>query len=292
MTSYNKNFTKHQLRDLLEKLDFFADYYKFDTYRKIAYMKAVANINSLEVVSLNKIKSVVGERIFEKIKEWYITGKIEQMEQMMKIKEIPVILGYNMKMIYSKYNLYGLSIDKIVEFLNTKNPNNLQKIGLKYVKDLNIKIPRREVELIGNKVSAVLNIKIELMGSYRRGNLMSGDVDILIVGKANIIAPIEDQPWFITWISKGSQKSSFLCKVLKYVRKVDIFFCNPNNYITFVLYLTGSREHNMMLRAVAKKYGMKLNAEGLWKGENKISLKNERDVYKRIGIEYVEPEKR
>jgi DNA polymerase/3'-5' exonuclease PolX len=46
------------------------------------------------------------------------------------------------------------------------------------------------------------------------------------------------------------------------------------------------------MRSRAKIMGMKLNEKGLWKGKLKIELKKEEDIYKILGIKYVDPEHR
>ena len=57
-------------------------------------------------------------------------------------------------------------------------------------------------------------------------------------------------------------------------------------------YFTGSKDHNILIRKIAKKKGLKLNEYGVFKGKKKIAGKNEKEVYQAIGLSYIEPELR
>lgn len=66
---------------------------------------------------------------------------------------------------------------------------DIQKIGLKYYEDIKDRIPREEVTLIHEKIRTVAYslipkgaeiLKVDACGSYRRGKMTCGDIDILI----------------------------------------------------------------------------------------------------------------
>jgi len=67
----------------------------------------------------------------------------------------------------------------------------------------------------------------------------------------------------------------------------------PLNWITYLLYLTGSKDNNVEMRAKAKSLGLLLNQNGLFmKNKKRISVKSEEDVYKKLGMVYRHPHNR
>jgi len=57
-------------------------------------------------------------------------------------------------------------------------------------------------------------------------------------------------------------------------------------------YFTGSKDHNILTRRIARGKGLKLNEYGVFKGDKKIAGQNEKEVYQAIGLSYIEPELR
>jgi len=54
-------------------------------------------------------------------------------------------------------------------------------------------------------------------------------------------------------------------------------------------YFTGSKQHNVRLREIAVKAKLKLNEYGLYRGEKMIAGATEEEIYKKLGLDYVEP---
>ena len=54
-------------------------------------------------------------------------------------------------------------------------------------------------------------------------------------------------------------------------------------------YFTGSKEHNIKLRDIAKKMGMKVNEYGLFKGERKVAGATEEEIYEKLGLDCMPP---
>ena len=57
-------------------------------------------------------------------------------------------------------------------------------------------------------------------------------------------------------------------------------------------HLTGSKEHNAALRGLAKDRGLKLNEYGLFRGEERLLLESEEEIYQALGLAYIPPELR
>ncbi|MDH5427948.1 MAG: PHP domain-containing protein, partial [Nitrospirota bacterium] len=57
-------------------------------------------------------------------------------------------------------------------------------------------------------------------------------------------------------------------------------------------YFTGSKAHNIAVRSLAVKKGLKINEYGVFRGETRIAGRTEKDVYAQVGLRYIEPELR
>ena len=78
--------------------------------------------------------------------------------------------------------------------------------------------------------------------------------------------------------------------------RIDIRYVSYKSYYPALLYFTGSGEYNKKMRGVAESLGYLLNEYGLYKldGNKKklINVKSEKDIFDKLGMEYLEPEKR
>jgi DNA polymerase (family 10) len=64
------------------------------------------------------------------------------------------------------------------------------------------------------------------------------------------------------------------------------------SYGAALQYFTGSKDHNVHLRGIAKTKGIKINEYGVFKGEKKIGGREEKDVYHALEMDWIEPELR
>ena len=74
--------------------------------------------------------------------------------------------------------------------------------------------------------------------------------------------------------------------------QIDLRVVDEDSYGAALQYFTGSKGHNIHLRGIAKTKGIKINEYGVFKGEKKIGGKEEEDVYRALGMDWIEPELR
>lgn len=133
--------------------------------------------------------------------------------------------------------------------------------------------------------------KMDVAGSYRRARETIGDLDIV----AAAAVPREVIDHFINWnvitetIVAGEQRATVR---LKAGLNVDLRVVNPTSYGAALLYFTGSKDHSIHLRTIAKRQGLKLNEYGLWRGEQRIAGTTEAEIYQKLGLQYIPPELR
>ncbi len=133
--------------------------------------------------------------------------------------------------------------------------------------------------------------QISIAGSLRRRKEIVHDVDILVstknhpsVHKAFLKYPDVEQV-----SAKGDTKSSV---ILKSGLQVDLRTVSVTEYPYALQHFTGSKEHNVALRTIAKRMGCKMSEYGLFKGKRLIACKNEEEIYRKLGLSYMEPELR
>jgi DNA polymerase (family 10) len=74
--------------------------------------------------------------------------------------------------------------------------------------------------------------------------------------------------------------------------KATLVCVPPAQWGTALLYATGSDAHLRQLEARAEEMGIRLSAEGVWRGEKKVATRDEAAVYKALGLAFIEPELR
>jgi len=169
-----------------------------------------------------------------------------------------------------------------------------QKIGVQFYDDINARIPRVEIEDFERYLRRYLRrdeIDFVIAGSYRRGKLESGDIDILVRFKEGALETLLACPLFTHTIAKGPKKWRGLGLVYKRQRRIDVEIVQLEEYPFALLYFTGSARHNVMMRETARQLGYRLNEKGLFDrlGERVAGLQTEADVYKFLGMAYLEP---
>ncbi|PYV10832.1 MAG: DNA polymerase/3'-5' exonuclease PolX [Acidobacteria bacterium] len=128
-------------------------------------------------------------------------------------------------------------------------------------------------------------------GSLRRGRETVGDLDLLVTGRDHqgIAHHFASFPGVAQILAKGEDKVSVK---LKNDMQVDIRLLERHSYGAALQYFTGSKEHNVALRDRAKRRGWKLSEYGLFEGNKVIASRDEKDIYEKLGLEWIPPELR
>jgi len=134
-------------------------------------------------------------------------------------------------------------------------------------------------------------IEIEVAGSIRRRKETVHDIDIVSSCSAgnDIMERFTALPERAEILMKGPTRSSI---VLKNGMQVDLRVVPREAYGAALHHFTGSRAHNIALRKLALKRGLKINEYGIFKEDKRISGTQEGDIYRSLKMAYVEPEMR
>jgi DNA polymerase (family 10) len=141
--------------------------------------------------------------------------------------------------------------------------------------------------------------KVTPAGSLRRGRETVGDLDLLVTGKACETEPSRQQvmehillfPGLTDVIARGDNKISFH---LRNHMQVDVRLLAAESFGAALVYFTGSKSHNILLRQRALKMGFTLNEYGLVRldDEKRVASKTEEDIYATLKVDYIPPELR
>lgn len=130
-------------------------------------------------------------------------------------------------------------------------------------------------------------------GSLRREKDISGDLDIiLLLSKSEFLKKIESSSNQFKIYAIGDSKCSLIYTGYYFNVKIDFFFSNKKELPAMLLYLTGNRIFNIRIRKEAKNKGYLLNQYGLFKNGERVKVKDEKDIFTKLGIKYKIPKER
>ncbi len=261
--------------------------------------------------ALEKIPGI-GLSIAEKIEELIKTKHIKYFEDLKK--KTPVDLNNLLKI----EGLGSKSIKKLYKELGIKNVQELEKAArggkisrlegfgekseenilksIEFIKKsgdrfiLGFVMP--DILRIGERLKKLKEVElVNIAGSVRRKKETIGDCDILAISDKPglVMDAFVNMPEVERVYMHGETKSMIK---LKNGMDVDLRVVPQKSYGAAMQYFTGSKDHNVELRQIAVKKGYKLNEYGLFKGEKYIVGKTEKEIYNKLGLDYIEPEMR
>ena len=298
-------------------------------FRAIAFDRAAQTIESLnedisnyiENDSLTDIKGI-GNSIAEDIKSYAQTGTIEVLESLRdRIPEDIIkwlnISGLGPKNIAKIHDQLGISEleelkeackDGRVASLDGLGEKSAQKIlkSIEWMEQFDERCRLDEATEIAEPMYDFLKDQqgveaIEIAGSLRRAKETIGDVDILIGADEQHITELfntfVDHELVVEVLGRGETKSSIRTKN---GRQVDLRIVTPEQFPAALMYFTGSKEHNVVLRQRARERGLSLNEYGLFQLDDEgntdfdkpIEYSSEADIYEQLDLHFVPPELR
>ena len=305
-----------------------ADCYRYlgndNRFRAIAYDKVGKVLTNMkediatyakDVKTLDEIGGI-GESIAGKIMEYLHTGKIRTFEQLKKqvpydLLELMDITGFGpatLKLLHEK--LHIRSREDLIHALEKDKLHGLRGFGEKKIENIKralklFKVSNRmllkDAEKTGNEILTEINKipgvqKATLAGSLRRKKETVGDIDIVILAapkdRKKIVNRITELPQVEKVLAKGVTKASVVLKNRNI--QVDFRLVHDYEYGAALLYFTGSKEHNIRLRTIAKQRGYKINEYGIFDISNhkRLAGETEEEMYRFLKLKYIPPEQR
>ena len=270
----------------------------------------------------------LGERSCLIIEEYVKTGRSTDYEEalasvpagLLPLLEIP---GMGPKTIALLWKQRGItSLEELVKAIDSGALDGLKGIGEKKIAAMKEGIAMRSqasqrmgigdalpiAQALVDRLRAMKQVKhAEIAGSLRRGRETVGDVDLICSLKdpsagAEVSAAFVKFPEVQKINGQGNTKASVITVG---GLQVDLRILPEENFGAALVYFTGSKDHNVQLRGHAQDLGLTLNEWGLYKIKEydkaakktaeappikPVASRTEADVYKALGMDYVEPE--
>ena len=285
-----------------------------ESFKASAYFKAVKGIKELDVITESTLKSVkgIGKSLTTIIMSIVHTGTCDLYEKIKDVKDAKAVFldisGVGPK---KAKELVQQGITSIQSLRESPQLNDLlndkQLIGLKYYEDILERIPQCEIDHHNHYLQEVLKkidptAEMTIAGSYRRKSPDSGDIDVLLKGKPSLykqfINQLQKEGYLYETLAQGTKKYNGMSKLSGYLtfRRIDIMITKPEEYPFAILYFTGSKEFNTLMRQHALDRGLSMNEYSLKDIHTKqivdYVFTSEKDIFDYLEYPYVDPWKR
>ena len=288
-----------------------------DPFKPRAYEKAARAVGGfaadLDGADLKDVLSIpgVGKSIGEKIHAYLHTGSIPELEALRArippgVREMMSVPGLGPKKAMTLYEELGIaSVDDLAAAAEDDGIAGLKGFGRKTQE--NIARGIRQLSATGGRVQLGLALdvaetlvgELTLMkqvrrcayaGSLRRMCETIGDVDILVAGTdpAPVMEWFTSPPRAARVLAHGDTKSSI---ITERELQVDLRVIPSEAWGAAMIYFTGSKAHNVHIREMAVRKGLKLNEYGLYRADDGtlLAAETEEDVYAQLGLAYIPP---
>ena len=288
-----------------------------DAYKPRAYEKAARAVGGypvdLEGKDLTEIVKIpsVGKSIGEKIQEILSTGTLSELETLREqippgVRELTRIPGLGPKKAMVLYQELGVgSVEELEAAIEDDRVAALPRFGAKTQDNIARGIGQLRAAGGRVKVDTALDVadvfiaaltpmkqarRVAYAGSLRRMRETIGDVDLLVAGTEAepVMETFIAQPSVTRVLAKGDTKSSV---VTDRGLQIDLRVVPPEAWGAAMIYFTGSKPHNIRIREIAVRKGLKLSEYGLFdaKSGELLAAETEEAVYERLGMTMIEP---
>ena len=313
-----KNFEVARLFDLMaDVLEVRGD----NPFRIRAYRRAARNLESLgeDVETLARTGGLdeipgIGRDLAGKIVEYLDTGRVKDIEAarrgvppgVLALMHVPGIGPRTAKRLYEHEGVTTLErLEKLAlagklrgrEGIQAKTEANILR-GIALVRAGQERMALGRALPLGRELVRALEgvpgvKQVSLAGSARRMRETVGDLDLLVTSDRPelVMKAFAALPEVAELLEQGSTKAS--------VRhrdglQVDLRVTEPETFGAALVYFTGSKQHNIRLRDMAAKRGLRISEYGVFKRSSgqRVAGNSEEEVYAAVGLPWIPPELR
>jgi len=303
-------------RAIADLLDVMGERFKPEAYRRAARSIESLTEDLAAVAARGELRSIpgVGDAIEEKLREYLTTGRIGYYDRLQKevpagVAELLRVPGLGPKT--ARRFWVELGIEGPAELLGALDAGRL--VGVKGFGEKKLAQIRAAVEasqraapgarlpievaypialaLVRGLQERAGAERVEVAGSFRRGRETVGDLDILVTSDApeRAFDVFSSLPEVKEVLLRGSTKETV---VLSNGLQVDLRVVEPASFGAALVYFTGSKDHNVQIRSLAKEQGLRVNEYGVLRGEERVAGRTEEEVYAALGLAWIPPELR
>ncbi len=304
----------NEIADFLEVKD--ENPFRIRAYRRAAQAVEGLSEDITAVAERGALREVagIGKDLAGKIQEYLATGEIEYLEGLRKeippgVVELMGIHGVGPKTAKLLYDQVGVdSVEKLEELakghklagmpgIKAKTEENILK-GIAVWRSGRERMPLGTALVLAEGILGELRTlkevdQIETAGSLRRMKETVKDIDILVTSTkpGRVMAVFTGLSNVAEVLAQGETKSSVR---LRENIQVDLRVVEPDCFGAALQYFTGSKQHNIRVRELAQRKGLKVSEYGVFneKTNRRVAGKTEAEVYKAVGLPFIPPELR
>ncbi|MGW2252852.1 DNA polymerase/3'-5' exonuclease PolX [Kitasatospora sp. NPDC001660] len=321
-----------QVQELLQEYADLINITGGDAFRARAYEKAARavgghpeDVAGLDAKGLQQIPGV-GKSTAEKVAEYLATGRIGALETLRAkipsgVREMMAVPSVGPKRALALHRDLGIaSVDELAEAIRGDKLSGVAGFGERSGEKIlhGIELMRQSggrtlldtaTELAEQIVAAISAVpgctRCAYAGSLRRMRETVGDIDVLAAASdsAPLMAALTELPYVAEVMVSGPTKTSVLTTGGV---QVDLRVVPEEDWGAALVYFTGSKAHNIKLRTMAVRAGLKLSEYGLFEVEDtkadgaeaegtkadggaKVVSATEEEVYAALGLPWIAP---
>jgi DNA polymerase/3'-5' exonuclease PolX len=301
-------------RETADLLDVLGERFKPEAYRRASRSIESLTEDLRAIAARDQLRSIpgVGDAIEEKIREFLKTGRIDYLERLRKeippglleILRLPGLGPKTARRFWLELGVEGPA--ELAAAIDAGRLNGVKGFGPKKIEQIRTALAaavgapatgRMPIEtafpiahrlLAGVRASGAVE-QLEIAGSFRRCRESVGDLDILATSSTpeKVFDAFSRLPEVREVRLRGPTKETV---ILANGLQVDLRVVEPVAFGAALLYFTGSKDHNVHLRSLARERGLKINEYGIFRGDERIGGRTEEEMYAALRLAWVPPE--
>jgi len=302
----------NEIADLLDILG--ESPYKSRAYRRAAHKLSTTYLDAVQLSREGRLQEIpgIGDALAKKIQALITTGKLRYYDELREkvpaslrqLLQIPGIGAKTAQIIYQ--NLKPRDLAELETAAREKRLRELPGIGSKteeaILRGLETLASSKKRLLLHYAFAVAGEIKdylkslsgikeASIAGSLRRGMETVGDLDFVAVAHdpLAVIKELATAPFLQELLTADNFQLSLMTK---WGIRADILVVQPEYYATALQYMTGSKEHNEELSALASSLGWESSENGIYPGHGEPLPSSEEELYSILGMLYIPPELR
>ena len=317
---------KDQVAEILAEIGTLLELKGENPFKTRAYANAARILEGLsepldQLIAEDRLGEIkgIGEGLQKKITELVTTGKLGYYDELRAsvpagLRTMLTIPGLGPKKVKALYEKLGVeTIEQLEAACKAGRVATLDGFGektqSKIVEGIQFRRTYASRHLLSDALAVAepilenlrahrVVIRCSAAGSVRRFKEIIGDIDLLVSSKnpAAVIDFFVTQPGVLRVSAKGETKASV---ILSGGIQADLRVVSDTEYPFALLYFTGSKEHNIVLRQRAIQRGLRLNEYGLFQSKEEtrdpkllVRCQDEAEIFAKLGLPCIPPELR
>ena len=303
-------------REIADLLDLTGERFKPEAYRRAARSIETLTEELATVSARGGLEEIpgVGEAIAEKIRELLATGRIAYLDRLrtsvpgglLSLMRLPGLGPKTTRRFWLELGVEGPA--ELQDAIAAGRLTGVAGFGPRKIQQISAALAiapdaaaagRRPIESVYPVARSIVDAlragaptdQVEIAGSFRRCRETVGDLDLLVTSRSptTVFDVFSGLPEVAEVRMRGGTKETV---VLRNGLQVDLRVVEPEAFGAALQYFTGSKDHNVRLRTLARDAKLKVNEYGVFRGGERVAGRTEEEVYAALGLAWVPPELR